>query len=246
MKAADIMTRQVVTIEAAAPIATAVRLMLQNRISGLPVVNPAGKLVGIVTEGDFLRRAETGTEMRRARWLEFVLGPGRSASDYVRSHARRVDEVMTPDVASVTQDTPLDEIVQLMEKRHIKRVPVTEDGKIVGIVSRANLLHALAGVIAEVPPTTVDDEVLRERILAEFDKQSWVPRAGINVMVRNGVADLWGTILDERERPALRVVVENVLGVKAVEDHLCWVEPMSGWVIETPEDEAQPKAQGRG
>jgi CBS domain-containing protein len=245
MNASDIMTRQVVTTLADAPIATAVRLMLQNRISGLPVVDAAGKLVGIVSEGDFLRRAETGTEMRRARWLEFVLGPGRGASEYVRTHARKVEEVMTPDVASVTEETPLGEVVQLMEQRRIKRVPVVRDGKLVGIVSRANLLRALAGLIAEVPPASVDDGVLRERILAAFDKESWVPRAGINVMVRNGVVDLWGTILDERERPALRVVIENVPGVKAVEDHLCWVEPMSGWVIEAPEDEAQSKARGQ-
>jgi CBS domain-containing protein len=244
MKAADIMTRHVVTIEASAPIATAVRLMVENRISGLPVVDTAGKLVGIITEGDFLRRTETGTEMRRARWLEFLIGPGRGASDYVRTHARKVEEVMSPDVASVTREATLSDIVRLMERRHVKRVPVVQDDRVVGIVSRANLMRVLAGIGAEVPPVAVDDAALRDRILAELDKQSWAPRSGINVMVRNGVVDLWGTILDERERPALRVVAENIPGVKAVEDHLCWVEPMSGWLIEPPEPEeaAQPKA----
>jgi CBS domain-containing protein len=245
MKAADVMTRQVMTIEADAPIAKAVRLMLQNRISGLPVVDPSGRLVGIVTEGDFLRRAETGTEVRRPRWLEFLLGPGRGASEYVRTHARKVAEVMTPNVASVAEDTPVDEIVRLMEHRRIKRVPVVQDRKVVGIVSRANLLRVLAGLIVELPPATVDDTALRERILAELDTQSWAPRAGIEVMVRHGVVELWGAILDERERQALRVAAENVPGVKAVHDHLCWVEPMSGWFIEAPEDDAQPRAQGK-
>jgi CBS domain-containing protein len=245
MKAADVMTRQVMTIEADAPIAKAVRLMLQNRISGLPVVDPSGRLVGIVTEGDFLRRAETGTEVRRPRWLEFLLGPGRGASEYVRTHARKVAEVMTPNVASVAEDTPVDEIVRLMEHRRIKRVPVVHDRKVVGIVSRANLLRVLAGLIVELPPATVDDTALRERILAELDTQSWAPRAGIEVMVRHGVVELWGAILDERERQALRVAAENVPGVKAVHDHLCWVEPMSGWFIEAPEDDAQPRAQGK-
>jgi CBS domain-containing protein len=244
MKAADVMTRQVVTIEADASIATAVRLMLENRISGLPVVDSIGRLVGIVTEGDFLRRSETGTEVRRPHWLELLLGPGRGAGEYVRTHAQRVEEVMTPEVASVTEDTQVEEIVGLMEQRRIKRLPVVRDRKIVGIVSRANLLRALAGVIAEVPPATVDDAALRARILAEIETQSWAPRAGIDVMVRNGVVELWGTILDERERQALRVAAENVPGVKAVRDHLCWVEPMSGWFIEAPEGDAQPGKSG--
>ena len=245
MKAADIMTRQVVTIEVDAPIAKAVRLMVENHISGLPVLDTTGKLVGMVTEGDFLRRTEAGTEMRRARWLEFLIGPGRGANEYVRAHARKVEEVMSTDVASVTQDTGLREVVRLMEHRRIKRVAVVQNGKVVGIVSRSNLLRALAGIITEVQPTTVDDAALRDCVLAELDKQSWAPRAGVNVMVRNGVVDLWGTIRDERERMALRAVAENIPGVKAVEDHLYWVEPMSGWVIEPPQDDGKTKAHGR-
>jgi CBS domain-containing protein len=246
MKAADVMTRQVITVEADAPITKAVRLMLQNRISGLPVVDSMGKLVGIVTEGDFLRRTETGTEKRRPRWHEFLLGPGRLASEYARAHARRVEEVMTADVATVTEDTRVDEIVRLMEQRHVKRVPVVQDGKIVGIVSRANLLRALAGLMAEIPPATVDDTALRERILADLDKQQWAPRAGIDVTVRNGVVELWGAILDERERLALCVAAENVPGVKAVQDHLCWVEPMSGWVIDAPVSDTKTVEHANG
>ena len=134
MKAKDIMTRRVVSIGPDATIFEAARLMLQNRISGLPVVDPAGKLIGMVTEGDFLRRAETGTERHRPRWLEFVLGPGRAAADFTHSHGRKVDEVMSDTPLSVSEDSSLEEIVGLMERHRIKRVPVTRDARLVGIV----------------------------------------------------------------------------------------------------------------
>jgi CBS domain-containing protein len=235
MKAADVMTNRVLTIEVDAPIVEAVRLMIENRISGLPVVDAAGRLVGMVTEGDFLRRTETGTEIRRPRWLQFLLSPGRLADEYVRTHARKVGEVMTPDVAAVTEDTLVDEIVRLMERSRIKRVPVLRDGRLVGIVSRADLVRALAGLLAEAAPASLDDTALRDRILADLDKQSWSPRVGVNVTVRNGMVDLWGTLTDERERQALCVACENVSGVKGVRDHLCWVEPQSGWLIEPRE-----------
>ena len=242
MKAADVMTRPVVTIEPDAPITKAVRLMLQHRISGLPVVDRAGRPVGIVTEGDFLRRVETGTERRRPRWLEFLLGPGRVAEAYARTHARKVEEVMTVEVVTATEDTPLDEIVRLMERRRIKRLPVVgPDGRLIGIVSRANLMRALAAFIGETPAAAMDDAALRERIAAELEKQSWTPVTSIEVLVRDGVVDLRGTILDERERQALHVLAENVPGVRAVEDHLCWIEPVSGWVITPFEDEHTPK-----
>jgi CBS domain-containing protein len=243
MKAADVMTQRVVTIDVDAPIANAMRLMIENRISGLPVVDATGRLAGIVTEGDFLRRTETGTEVRRPRWLQFLLSPGRLAEEYVRTHARKVGEVMTPDVATATEGTPVDEIVHLMERRRVKRVPVLRDDRLVGIVSRADLVRALAGVMTEAPPATVDDTALRDRVLAELEKQSWAPRVGVNVMVRNGVVDLWGAITDERERQALCVACENVIGVKTVRDHLCWVEPMSAWLIEPPEPEGDAAAR---
>lgn len=245
MKAAELMTHPVVTIEPDAPVTAAVTLMLRNRISGLPVVDRDGRLVGMVTEGDFLRRAETGTEQRHPRWLEFLMGPGRLAGEYVRTHARRVSDVMTPDVASVGEDAPADEIVALMERRRIRRVPVVRNGALVGIVTRANLLRALAGRMADAPPATIDDAALRETILATLDKQTWTPRTGINVAVRNGVVELWGAILDERERQALRVAVENVPGVKAVEDDLFWIEPISGAVVDAPADDPSAQMQER-
>ncbi len=232
MNAADIMTSPVITVTPETTIAAAARLLLEHRISGLPVVDGNGEMVGIVTEGDLLRRAETGTERRRPRWLELLLGPGRLARDYAEAHARRVAEVMSENVASVTVHTPLPELVRLMETRRVKRLPVVEAGRLVGIVSRANLVHALVAVLAKSGPATVggDDEI-RAHILAEIAKQPWAPRTSIEVTVRDGIAELFGTILDERERAALQVVAENVPGVKAVRNHLVWVEPLSGMAL---------------
>ena len=126
--------------------------MLQRHISGSPVVDKQAHLVGIVTEGDFLRRAETGTQRHRPRWLEFLIGPGRLADEYTRSHGRKVHEIMTPDPITVTEQTPLDEVVRMMEKHRIKRLPVVRGQELVGIVSRANLLHALAGLARDIKP----------------------------------------------------------------------------------------------
>jgi signal-transduction protein with cAMP-binding, CBS, and nucleotidyltransferase domain len=154
----------------------------------------------------------------------------------VHSHGRKVEEVMTPKVIIVSADTELQDVVRIMEHRHIKRVPVVSDGKIVGIISRANLVQALARLADEVPESRSDDEAIRARILAELDKQAWAPGASINVIVRNGVAELWGTIFDEREREAVRVAAENVPGITSVKDHLVWVEPLSGMVFEPPGD----------
>lgn len=237
MNAASIMTRSLVLIDPEASIMTAIRLMLQNRISGLPVVDKSGALVGIVTEGDLLRRAELGTQRRRPRWLEFLIGPG-LATEYVHACGRKVHEVMTTKVHTISEDTPLDEVVQIMESRRVKRLPVVRDGKLVGIASRANLLRALASIVSETKPSPLDDEAIRSRLMIELQKQAWAPVALINVIVRNGVVHLWGTLTDERQRKGVRVVAENIPGVKRVEDHLVWVEPMSGMVMPAEEEMA--------
>ena len=239
MKAKDVMTHRVISVEPTATVLHAVRLMLQNRISGLPVVDAGGNLVGIVTEGDFLRRSETATERKRPRWLEFVLGSGQSADDYVHSHGRKVEEVMTRDLRTIAEDTPLEEVVRMMEKHRIKRVPVVRGRQVIGIIGRANLLHALASVARDIKPVTSGDESIRAKLLKELDKEKWAPVALVNVVVRNGVVELCGSITDERQRPALVVMAENIPGVKGVRDHLVWVEPMSGAVVYSPEDEAR-------
>ena len=237
MKACDVMTRNIVGIGRGAAVSEAIRLMLEKRISGLPVLDEAGKLVGILTEGDLLRRSETGTERHRPRWLEFLMGPGRIAGEYVRTHGRKVEEVMTRDVVSVTEDTPLDEVVELMERRRIKRVPVFGGGAMVGMLSRADLLRALARALDERPTTSHDDDEILRNIRAELAKAAWVPRDGIGITVTNGVVDLDGVILDEKEREALRVLAENTPGVRAVSDRLVWVEPISGTVVDADQNE---------
>ncbi len=232
MKAADVMTARLITIRPTATVGEAARLMLQDGISGLPVVDAAGRLVGIVTEGDLLRRTETGTERHRPRWLEFLVGPGRLAEEYVRSHSRKVQEVMTSDVVTIGPETPLEEVVKLMERHRIKRLPVIEGDRLVGIVSRADLLHALAQLAPTAPSTTPSDAEIRRRLLAEIDREPWAPRSSVNAIVQDGVVHLHGAIADERERKALCVLAENIPGVKEVRDHLVWVEPTSGMVID--------------
>lgn len=241
MKAADVMTARVISVTPEASVLECVRLMLQHRISGLPVIDAKGVLLGVVTEGDFLRRVEAGTERKRPRWLEFFAGPARLADEYVQSHGRKVSDVMTPEPITINEDTPVEEVVRLMEERRIKRLPVMRGSKVVGIVSRANLLHALASVGREAAPAAKDDQAIRARILADLAKQPWAPRDLIDATVRNGVVDLWGVVMADHQREAAGVVAENVPGVKEVKNHIAWVEPTSGMVIyQSPEDQ-QPK-----
>jgi CBS domain-containing protein len=231
MKAGDVMTRHIVSVNPESSISEAAQLMILNRISGLPVLDERGKLVGIVTEGDLLRRVETGTERRRPRWLEFLIGPGRLATEYVHTHGRRIQEVMTSGPETIVEETPLDEVVLLMERKRIKRLPVVRGDEVVGIVSRANLVQVLASLVRQTGDIDPGDANIRERVLAEIDKQPWSRGNVINVIVRDGIVELWGTILDERPRQAIRVAAENVLGVKEVKDHLVWIEPMSGMTL---------------
>src|SRR5262250_3701961 len=231
MRAADVMTPDPVSISPDASITDTIRLMLDRKFSGLPVVDARGALVGIVTEGDLVRRTETGTQRKRAGWLEFLIGPGRLAAEYLQAAGRKVGDVMTADVRTVKEDSRLDEIVHLMERHQINRVLVVRDGKLVGIVTRANLLHALASVAAETKPGPASDTSIRERLYAELKSQPWAPVGLINVVVRNGVVHLSGTLLDERHRGAIRVATERIPGVKGIEDHLVWVDPVSGMVI---------------
>ena len=236
MKVRDIMSTRVISIAPDANVLEAVRLMLQNHISGLPVIDTSGMLVGVVTEGDFLRRAETGTEHKRPRWLEFLMGPRRLADEYVHTHARKVEDVMTREPITITEDAALDEVVRIMERRRIKRLPVVRGTQVVGIVSRANLLHALASLGAAASPPAKTDVAIREQLLAEFDRQTWAPVALIDVMVKDGAVELWGTITEEAQGDALKVCAENIPGVKSVVSHLTWIEPMSGMVISEPEE----------
>lgn len=233
MKAKDVMTAGVVTVTADASITEAIRLMLQRKISGLPVLGSSGALVGMVTEGDFLRRSELGTERHAARWIEFLLGPGKLAENYVHAAGRKVRDVMTEQVYTAEEDAPLVDVVAIMERQKIKRVPVLRGGKLVGIVTRTNLLHALAG-LQHIDTAISSDVTIRSRLMAELEKQAWAPLAGIDIAVHDGVVTLSGAIFDDRQRQALRVAAENISGVKKVEDQLTWIEPTSGVVLGAP------------
>jgi CBS-domain-containing membrane protein len=235
MQAKDVMTRDVISVAPDATVLLAARLMLQYHISGLPVIDSSGKLVGVLSEGDFLRRQETQTQRRRSRWLEFLMGPGRTAGEYIHSHGSKVSEVMTEDVRTVGEDTPLEDIVELMERHRIKRVPVLRGKDVVGIVTRSNLMHAMVSLVRKAPPTAMDDAAIREQLLAEMKREQWAPAAMTTVVVRDGVVELWGVVIDDRQRQALTIAAENIPGVKAVKDHLVWVEPTSGMTIEPQE-----------
>jgi CBS domain-containing protein len=241
MRAHQIMTRSVISVTPETSIVDAANLMLQRHVSGLPVIDAQGKLVGIVSEGDFLRRSEIGTQRKRRNWLRFILGPGTSASDFVGEHGRKVSEVMTTSPVTINEDTALAEIADLMETKNIKRLPVVRGDKVVGIVSRASLLQAVASLAREVPDPTADDDHIRNRIIDAMEKTDWCPY-GLNVIVRDGIVHLSGVITEERVRQAAVVAAENVEGVKKVHDHLCWVDTITGVYLNSPEDDRLAKA----
>jgi CBS domain-containing protein len=243
MRAHQIMTRPVITVTPETTIVEAANIMLQKHVSGLPVTDAADKLVGIISEGDFIRRSEIGTQRKRGRFLKFILGPGKAATDFVHEHGRKVAEIMTPQLLTITitEDAALDEIVELMEKNNVKRLPVMRGDKIVGIVSRANLLQAVASLAREIPDPTADDDHIRNRVIDAIEKNDWCP-FGLSVIVRGGIVHLSGVITEERSRKAAVVAAENVTGVVKVHDHLCWVDTMSGMYLNSPEDDNLAKA----
>jgi len=241
MRAHQIMTRPVITVTPETAVVDAANTMLQKHVSGLPVVDAKGKLVGIVSEGDFIRRSEIGTQRKRGKFLKFILGPGKAATDFVHEHGRKVAEIMTAEPLTITEDTQLEEIVELMEKNGIKRLPVMRGDKLVGIVSRSNLLQAVASLARDVPDPTADDDHIRNRVIDAIEKYDWCP-FGLGVIVRDGIVHLSGVITEERSRQATIVAAENVTGVKEVHDHLCWVDTMSGMYLNSPEDDDLAKA----
>ena len=236
MRAYQIMTPRLTTVRVDTPIAKAAALMLEKRVSGLPVVDAKGHLVGIVSEGDFLRRGEIGTRHRRSGWLEFFVGPGKLASEFVKEEGRTVGDVMTRDPVTITEDATLEDIVQIMEQKGIKRLPVMRNDDLIGIVTRANLLQAVANLARDASQPSVDDDALRNDILNAIESQPWSPM-GLNAVVRDGVVDLSGVITDDRQRNAVVVAARNVPGVKTVHDHMCWVDTMSGFYVEAPSDQ---------
>jgi predicted transcriptional regulator len=217
--------------------------MLDHRISGVPVVNARGKLVGMITEGDCLRRVETGTQIKRPLWREIFTGPEKLAEEYIRAHGRKVSEVMTTNPITVTEDNDVSEIIHLREKNRIKRLPVMRGDALVGIVSRANLIQALSGLLRHANVSQTDAEI-RNNIVTALAKLPWPAGEFVNVTVNDGVVDLWGSFTAFHQDEAAVVAAENVPGVKEVRNHLAWIDPMSGLTIYSPE-EMKPLAGAR-
>jgi CBS domain-containing protein len=219
MKAAEIMVANVITVTPEQTVQEVAEILLDRRISGMPVVNAAGELVGIVSEGDLMRRVDAGTEHRRSWWLRLLMGREGLAEEYVREHARKVADVMTRSVITASPDTPIGEIADLLERNAIKRVPIVKDRKVVGIVSRANLIQALAALRKQITvERPLSDATLRESVLAQFQSEPWMRTSLINVTAHEGVVDLWGVVDSQSEKKAMRVAAEVTPGVRKVND----------------------------
>ena len=237
MRVKDVMTTKVVSVLPRASVAEALDLMVRSHVSGLPVIDKTASLVGIVSEGDFLRRSELGTVGPKLHWLKDLFLPGHAAKAYARTHGRYVDEIMSRDVATIGEDLRLEEAVALMEQRHVKRLPVLAGERVVGIITRADFVRELTEFVRQSydEPLTSDSEI-KKRIRAELHNQQWAPAASIDIRVKDGVVNLHGVLTDERERDAIRVIAENVIGVREVHDHITWVEGYSGMTLTSPED----------
>jgi CBS domain-containing protein len=228
MKARDVMASPVITVKPSDSVRTVAELFLKYRISAVPVVDNDDRVVGMVSEADLLHRAEAGTERRRSWWLSAFLQGDTLAQDYIKAHAGRVEDVMTRDVIVVRPYTPVHEVATLLEKNGIKRVPVVEDERLVGIVSRANLIQAVASARKELD-VPLSDAAIRDNLLAHLKRQPWANTALLNITVTGGVVDLWGATETDAERHAIRVAAEAAKGVTAVNDNLV-TRPVHGWM----------------
>ncbi len=227
MKAADVMVTNVITVTPDQSVQEVAEILLTKRISGLPVVDADGKLVGIVSEGDLMRRVETGTARERSWWLRLLMGREGLAQEYIRQNANRVGDVMTRSVITAEPDTPLPEVAGLLERNRIKRVPIVKDGKLVGILSRANLLQALASLRKEITiEKPAADTDVRARVMESLNAEPWGQNALLNVTVRDGTVDLWGIVDTPAEKRALRIAAEKTPGVREVNDNVV-IRPMS-------------------
>jgi CBS domain-containing protein len=221
MKASDIMVSKVITVGPNTTVQEIANILLSNRISAVPVVDDHGALIGIVSEGDLIHRVEAGTERHYSWWLQLVSDKGALAHDFLKSHAVKAADVMTKGVITASPDLPVGELASLLEKYRIKRVPIVENGKLVGIVSRANLLQALAALRRDIPvESRLEDSVLRERVLSEISSKLWASASQINVIVHDGVVELWGGVDTQDEKDALRVAAELTPGVRTVADYI--------------------------
>jgi CBS domain-containing protein len=221
MLARDIMTTDVCSFAPDTPVPEAAEQLVRLRISGAPVVDATGRVIGVMSEGDLIRRAELGTEREWSGWREFLTAKRTLAHEFIRSHGTRVGDIMTAPVWTVDEDTSLAEIAEMFEKKNIRRAPVVREGKLVGIVTRADMVRALLRCWAEAhPQAPVDDESIRHAILEHARSERWSDTAMLNVEVRNGAVDLYGVADSEDVARALQVLAESMPGVKRVQNHL--------------------------
>ena len=220
MRAVDVMVRDVVTVRPDTDVADAIKLLAEHDVSALPVLDDAGNLVGMLSEADLIHRVEIGTEKRRPWWQEALTGASTLAADFAKSHGKKVGEVMASGIISVAEDTSLSEIAALLERKRIKRVPVVKDGKLVGIVSRSNLIQALASVVDRVDQHDETDRRIRLELLSRLQQQPWTDFGSRNVTVGNRVVHLWGLVGSDAERKALLALAESVPGVSRVADEM--------------------------
>ena len=227
MRVRDVMTYGAIWVPETATLAEAVETLLRSRVSALLVFDPKHRLVGVLSEGDLLRRVELETDSQRPHWLEFLFSGGRLADAYTRTHGRVVSEIMTSNVKTISEVADLREAVDLMLRANVKRLPVLRGGAVVGVISRSDLLKGLLASLPK-PGGSHPDAEIRAAIRGELDKLSWTPRTIVRADVAGGVVTFEGAISDERLRSALKVIAENTPGVVAVRDHLDWVEPNPG------------------
>jgi len=221
MKAADVMVSDVITVCSEASVRDVAEILVAHGISAVPVVEKDGGLIGIVSECDLIRRAETDPDRRRPRWAALLIGTDRLAAEFVNSHARKVADVMTREVIVATPDTPLSDIAALLEKNGIKRVPIVKNRKLIGIVSRANLVQALASAPKNVKAATAtSDSMIREDVLRRLGAEPSSRTSRLNVIVHDGTVELWGVVRSQAEKKAVRVAAELTPGVRAVNDNL--------------------------
>jgi CBS domain-containing protein len=220
MQASDVMVRDVVTVHPETDLAKAVKLLAEHDVSVLPVIDGENNLVGILSEADLIRRVEIGTEKHRSWWLEAVTGAATLAAEFAKEHGEKVGEIMTPEVVSVAEDTALSEIAALLERKRIKRVPVVRNEKLVGIVSRSNLIQALASVVGHIDQPAESDRQIRLELLSRLEQESWTDFGSRNVTVGDHVVHLWGLVGSPEERKALLALAESVPGVARVSDEM--------------------------
>jgi len=218
MRAVDVMRRRVLTVSPETDIHDVARKLADYGISAMPVVDSERNVVGMVSEGDLMRRPEMGTQRHSSWWLRLLADPIKNADEYIHTHARNTEDVMTKEIITVSEETPLMEIAEILEEHRIKRVPVVRDGKLVGIVSRANIMHGLV-TQQETTGTLATDVEIRNAVLNEIE-ETGARHEFVDVVVSHGVVHLWGAVYSDKEKKAIRLAAEAIPNVKNVVDHV--------------------------